>query len=109
MFPVVATRIVPFSQLLVPSKPRLEPRTNRRPFVVQNTVVNRVSEPPIVRHHVAPEDTFFNRAQSKHCIPRLLIQNIGLELDSHAVPHIERVAKHQIFRFGIDVSPLKMR
>ena len=82
---------------------------NGRPFVIQNTVVNRIPESTGVRESVPPENSFFNSAQSKNRTTGFFVQNVGFYLDPHTIPDIECVTKHQVLRLGVDIASLKRR
>jgi len=77
--------------------------------MIENAVVDGVSKATSIREDVPPQDTFFHRAQSKHCRPGLIVEHVGLELYPHAVPDVERMSEHQVLRFGVHIGSLKRR
>jgi hypothetical protein len=78
-----------------------------RPLVIENAVVNRITKSPGVREGMSSKNPFLHCTKSKNGVSRFFVENVGLDLDANTFPFVERVTKHQIFRFGIDVGSLK--
>jgi len=58
---------------------------------------------------MSAQRAFFFRADAQDGVARSLIQSVGFEFDANALPDLERMAQHQIFRFSIDGAALPCR
>ena len=84
-------------------------RPNSGPFVVDDTKIDTMANPPAGHDHVIAKRAFLGGADARQRLPRLRVERIGLELHPDAAQGLEGVPQLQVFRFGVDGGPLPSR
>ena len=89
-----------------PPKPRLQALPHHRPFLAYNAKHHAVPQSSACRHHMVAERPLLCGPDPTQCGSRLLIEAVGLELDTVRPPHVEGVQHHEVLRFRVDGRPL---
>lgn len=71
------------------------------PLARENAEVDGIAHTASRSDEVLAKRAFFFCADAENGVPRLLIERVGLELDTNALADIECVLEHEELRFGI--------
>src|SRR5204862_5011053 len=89
-------RDLPFQQILY-----------ARPVVVDDRVPRRVAD-RVGQHHVLAEDALERRTDAEQRSADAQVAGVGLELDAHRVPALERVLQQEVLRLDVRAgAPLR--
>ena len=72
------------------------------PFVVGDTEIDAMTNPPTRHDHVVAEGAFLDGPNARQRLPRLGVERVGLELHPDAVQGLEGMTQLQVFRFRVD-------
>ena len=84
-------------------------RLNSGPFVVDDTEIDTMANPPTGHDHVVAKGAFLGGANARQRLPRFGVERIGLELHPDAAQGLEGVTQLEVFRFRVDGGPLPGR
>ena len=90
-------------------KLNLKPSFYLGPLCFDDAKADRITVTAARHDHVIAENAFLFCSKTQDCRPRLLIQNIGHELNANASQALKRVGEKQQLCFGIHAGALGTR